>query len=98
MITENHAYFLGRIYQFMMGLGIDSKKFRFRQHLPNELAHYSNSCWDGECLTSLGWIECVGCANRGSYDLKNHTTKSGISLHVNQYLDEPVKTIFQCFP
>jgi glycyl-tRNA synthetase len=36
------------------------------------MAHYSSDCWDGEIDTSLGWIEVVGVAHRGDYDLSAH--------------------------
>lgn len=48
---------------------------RFRQHLPNEMAHYAADCWDAEIECSYGWIECVGIADRSAYDLKAHTVR-----------------------
>lgn len=50
--NETLGYFLGRIYLFMMRVGIDPKKLRFRQHMSNEMAHYAKDCWDCECKTS----------------------------------------------
>ena len=44
------ALFMYKISQFMQTLGIDPKRIRFRQHLKNELAHYSSDCWDMEYL------------------------------------------------
>ena len=32
--------------------------------MANEMAHYACDCWDAEILTSYGWVECVGCADR----------------------------------
>ena len=40
------------------------------------MAHYSSDCWDGEVHTSLGWIEVVGVAHRGDYDLSAHGNAS----------------------
>ena len=48
-------------------------KVRFRQHMNNEMAHYACDCWDAEMLTSYGWIECVGCADRSAFDLSQHS-------------------------
>lgn len=31
-------------------------------------------------MTSLGWIECVGTADRSAYDLEHHTAFTGIKL------------------
>lgn len=58
---------------FLTRLGIEKDRLRFRQHLPNEMAHYAADCWDAEIECSYGWIECVGIADRSAYDLKAHT-------------------------
>ncbi len=90
-IVENEtlAYFLGRIYLFLVKIGIDPARFRLRQHMANEMAHYASDCWDGELKTSYGWIECVGCADRSAYDLTVHSRKTGEKLCVRQTLSEP---------
>ena len=53
-----------RIQQFLIKAGVNPAKLRFRQHMANEMAHYAKDCWDAELLTSYGWVECVGCADR----------------------------------
>ena len=83
------ASYLVKTFQFLMTLGIDQSKIRFRQHLEHELAHYAKDCWDLEIMTRQGWIECGGLANRGSYDLKNHAEASGTSLMAERQLTEP---------
>lgn len=76
IVNEIMAYFLGTIYKFAITLGIPDSHIRFRQHLPNELSHYARQCWDLEVLMVNGnWMECVGCAHRGSYDLTNHNVR-----------------------
>ena len=52
MANESLGYFIGRIYLYMLKVGVDPKKLRFRQHMTNEMAHYACDCWDAECLTS----------------------------------------------
>jgi glycyl-tRNA synthetase len=74
------AYFLGHIYQFGLTIGLKKEKIRFREHLPTEKAHYSSGCWDLECLIDGDWIECVGCANRQSYDLKAHSQTHSLAI------------------
>lgn len=60
---------------------MDVEKYvRFRQHLQNEMAHYATDCWDAEALTSTGWVEIVGCADRSAFDLTHHTLGSGTKL------------------
>lgn len=56
------------------------------------MAHYACDCWDAECLTSYGWIECVGCADRSAYDLTQHTKATGVKLVAEKKLDAP-KTV-----
>ncbi|KAH6624337.1 hypothetical protein B0J18DRAFT_465566 [Chaetomium sp. MPI-SDFR-AT-0129] len=90
--NETLGYFLARIQLFLKKIGVDQSKIRFRQHMANEMAHYACDCWDAELLTSGGWVECVGCADRSAYDLSVHAKKTGAPLIVRQKLDEP-KTI-----
>lgn len=88
--NESHGYFLGRIAMFLKAVGIDMEKVRFRQHMPNEMAHYAIDCWDAEIKTSFGWVECVGCAHRGSYDLVCHAKATKTDLMASTTLDEPI--------
>ena len=89
--SETLGYFVVRIYQFLVKIGVDPQKIRFRQHMANEMAHYASDCWDAELFTSYGWIECVGCADRSAYDLTVHTKRTGQPLCVRQTLNEPLK-------
>ncbi len=87
--NETLGYFLARIHLFLKKIGVDQTKIRFRQHMANEMAHYATDCWDAELLTSSGWVECVGCADRSAYDLTVHAKKTGAPLIVRQRLDTP---------
>lgn len=90
------AYFLVRTYQFLRLLGLPTTSIRFRQHLSNEMAHYAKDCWDAEVLTSYGWVECVGHADRGNYDLTQHARRSGTSMEVFELLPEPInETVYE---
>jgi glycyl-tRNA synthetase len=87
--NETLGYFLARIHLFLKELGVDQEKVRFRQHMPNEMAHYAADCWDAELFTSYGWIECVGCADRSAYDLTVHSSRTGEQLVVRETLEPP---------
>ena len=89
--NETLGYFLARIQLFLKRLGVDQNKVRFRQHMANEMAHYAADCWDAELLSSYGWVECVGCADRSAYDLTVHAKKTGASLCVRETRNEPLK-------
>ncbi|KAK2593164.1 Glycine--tRNA ligase 1, mitochondrial [Conoideocrella luteorostrata] len=88
--NETLGYFLARIHLFLEKIGVDLSKMRFRQHMANEMAHYACDCWDAELLTSSGWVECVGCADRSAYDLSVHAKKTGAPLVVRERLEEPL--------
>ncbi|KAJ5080979.1 hypothetical protein N7456_013689 [Penicillium angulare] len=89
--NETLGYFLARIQLFLLKLGVDFTKLRFRQHMANEMAHYAADCWDAELQTSYGWIECVGCADRSAYDLTVHKNKTGAPLVVRETRSEPLR-------
>lgn len=89
--NETLGYFLARIYSFLVKIGVDSERLRFRQHLQNEMAHYASDCWDAELQTSFGWIEAVGCADRSAYDLSVHAARTNEKMVVRQQLAEPIE-------
>lgn len=90
--NETLGYFMSRIQMFLHKIGILPDRLRFRQHMNTEMAHYACDCWDAEILTSYGWVECVGCADRSAYDLTQHTNATGIKLVAEKPLKEP-KTV-----
>ena len=84
------AWFLARTMDFLISVGIDSTKIRFRQHASTEMAHYANDCWDCELHGEHGWVECVGIANRTCHDLLSHERHSGSKLlKAWRQFDEP---------
>ncbi|XP_040208172.1 glycine--tRNA ligase [Rana temporaria] len=86
------GYFIGRIYLYLIKVGVSAEKLRFRQHMENEMAHYACDCWDAETKTSYGWIEIVGCADRSCYDLTCHARATKVVLAAEKPLKEP-KTV-----
>jgi len=78
---------------------VDPSRLRFRQHMGNEMAHYACDCWDAEMLTSYGWVECVGCADRSAFDLGQHTKATGVKLCAEKKLPAPVtKSVTEIVP
>merc|ERR1719244_2120669 len=97
--NETLGYFMARIQLFLVHMGVDPNRLRFRQHMSNEMAHYACDCWDAEMLTSYGWIECVGCADRSAFDLSQHTKATGVKLCAEKLLPNPVtKSVTQIVP
>jgi len=64
--------------------GIRASHLRVRAHEADELSHYSSATSDIEYLFPIGWSELEGIANRGDFDLTQHTEHSGKSL---EYVD-----------
>jgi glycyl-tRNA synthetase len=90
--NEYVAYYLALTHQLLVRIGVKPDKLRFRQHLPDELAHYAEDCWDAEILSErFGWVETVGIADRTDYDLKAHEKQSGQSFKVFIQYETPKK-------
>ncbi|CAG9583928.1 putative glycyl tRNA synthetase [Leishmania major strain Friedlin] len=85
--NQTLGYFMGRVALFLTSIGV--RFYRFRQHQSTEMAHYAQDCWDAELLTSYGWIECVGIADRSAYDLTQHSNASKKDLCAREEYDEP---------
>jgi glycyl-tRNA synthetase len=83
------GYFLGVAYEWYEGVGVDMDRFRFRQHLSGERAHYAADCWDAEAEVDGDWIEIAGFAYRGDYDLSKHAEHANDDFTVFQQYDEP---------
>ncbi len=74
--------------RWYVSLGIPETKLRFREHAPNELAHYARRAMDIEFLYPFGWKELEGIHNRGDWDLRRHAEFSGKDL---SYFDDVTK-------
>jgi glycyl-tRNA synthetase len=57
-------------------LGLKQENLRLREHSKDELAHYAKTCTDIEYKFPFGWSELEGIANRGDYDLRQHSQVS----------------------
>ena len=77
-----HAYWLATELNFFFTLGANPDNFRIRQHLPEEKSHYATDTWDIEYNFPFGYKELQGIADRGTYDLTQHQTKSKKSLEI----------------
>ncbi|MBN1165710.1 MAG: glycine--tRNA ligase [Methanospirillaceae archaeon] len=90
--NEYVAYYLALTHEILTTIGIDPEKLRFRQHLPDERAHYALDCWDAEIFSErFGWVETVGIADRTDYDLRAHEKHSGERFSVFIPFDTPQK-------
>jgi glycyl-tRNA synthetase len=77
---EWHGYWIEQRVNWHLGLGLRPSHLRVRAHDASELSHYSSATSDLEYLFPIGWQELEGVANRGDYDLRQHTEASGTTL------------------
>jgi len=83
------AYYVYLTQDFLLSAGVDPKKFRFRKHAADELAHYATECWDAELFSErFGWVECVGIADRSAYDLNSHIVSSSVDMYALRPFEE----------
>lgn len=80
-----YDYWVNRRFEWYVDLGIRKDSLRLREHESDELAHYAKRCHDVEFLFPMGWSELEGIANRGDFDLKQHSKFSGQELN---YFDD----------
>ena len=91
--NEYVAYYVALTHELLVTIGIKPERLRFRQHLPDERAHYATDCWDAEVYSQrFGWVETVGIADRTDYDLNAHANQSGTPMTVFIQYNEPKKT------
>ncbi len=78
-------YWVNERLNYYIGMGIRKENLRLRKHDDEELAHYAKGCFDVEYKFPIGWSEIEGIANRGDFDLTQHSKHSGKML---DYFDE----------
>ena len=75
-----HNYWIAARHRWYVDLGLRERKLRVREHGEEERSHYSSATSDIEYEYPIGWSELEGIANRGDFDLKQHTQHSGTKL------------------
>ena len=75
-----HRYWIDARMRWYLDYGVRESRLRERVHGPEERSHYSLATSDIEYLYPIGWSELEGIANRGEYDLTQHTQQSGTKL------------------
>jgi len=77
---EWFAYWIEQRRAWYVRYGLRESHLRVRPHEADELAHYARAASDIEYLFPIGWSELEGIANRGTFDLTQHTENSGTKL------------------
>jgi glycyl-tRNA synthetase len=76
---------LPRRHEWYTAYGATPARLRYREHAPDELAHYAKKAVDIEYRFPFGWKELEGVHNRGDFDLSRHAEVSGENL---EYFDQ----------
>jgi glycyl-tRNA synthetase len=82
---------LPRRWEWYTRYGVTPSRLRFREHAPDELAHYAKKAVDIEYRFPFGWKELEGIHNRGDFDLSRHAEASGENL---EYFDPTTQEHF----
>ena len=80
--TEFFKFWEEKRLAFYRTIGINPEHIRMHEHSPQELSHYSKQTHDVEYEFPFGWKELEGIADRGDFDLSQHTKHSGKELSV----------------
>lgn len=75
-------------WSYYKQLGMRENKLRYKEHGPNELAHYARAAFDVQYEFPFGWQELEGVHNRSDFDLTQHAKFSGKKI---EYFDEAAK-------
>ncbi|HTO26934.1 MAG TPA: glycine--tRNA ligase [Gaiellaceae bacterium] len=75
-----YRYWVDARFGWYLRLGLREANLRKREHSASERSHYSSGTTDIEYLYPIGWSELEGVANRGDFDLTQHTQFSGTKL------------------
>jgi glycyl-tRNA synthetase len=86
---EWYRYWIDRRFNWYLDLGVPAVQLRRHEHAQEDLSHYSRGTTDIEFAYPWGWDELEGIANRGDYDLTQHSKASGTKLEFyDQALNE----------
>src|SRR5262249_52916544 len=100
-----YEYWIEQRLQWYLDLGLRRSMLRVREHSADERSHYSSATSAIEYLYPIGWQELEGVANRGNFDLTQHTEYSGTKLEwieqdgrrYTPYVIEPAVSIERIF-
>ena len=100
-----YRYWVDARFDWYLKYGVRETMLRKREHSAEERSHYSSGTTDIEYLYPIGWSELEGVANRGDFDLTQHTENSGTKLEFvgeageryTPYVIEPAVSIERIF-
>ena len=79
-MEEWQAYWLAEQIKWYHSLNLF--EIKIREHMKDELSHYSSATFDIDYEYPFGNVELGGNANRGQFDLTQHSKESGENMEV----------------
>jgi len=84
IVNSHHIQWIANFYNWLIiTIGLPPEKLRIRQHLPDELSHYSSATFDIEYCYEFGFKELMGIADRSNYDLSQHHANTSARFTVS---------------
>jgi glycyl-tRNA synthetase len=79
-LGEWHAYWLAQQILWFQNIGLT--EIKIREHVKDELSHYSSATFDIDYEYPFGSREVAGNANRGQFDLTQHQNESKEKMEI----------------
>lgn len=94
-LEEWHAYWLAEQILWMKSLGLH--EIKIREHMKDELSHYSSATFDIDYEYPFGSKEIAGIANRGQFDLTNHekASKQSMAVYDEKYKNKIIPKVIE---
>lgn len=89
---KTFEYWKSERFNWYISLGFDKAHLRFRDHRPEERAHYARFATDIEYEAPFGWSEFEGIHHRGDWDLGRHKLKYKDELTGEEYTPWVIET------
>lgn len=89
---ETFLYWKNERMNWYIKLGIEKENLRFRDHKPEERAHYARFACDIEYNSPFGWKEFEGIHHRGDWDLSRHKLNYKDSDTGEEYIPWVIET------
>lgn len=90
--AEAFEYWKQERMKWYLSLGMTQEKLRFREHAPDERAHYARLAVDIEYNAPFGWSEFEGIHHRGDWDLGRHKLSYHDDLTGEEYIPWVIET------
>jgi len=94
-LDQWHAYWLAEQIIWFNRLGLN--EIKIREHMKEELSHYSSATFDIDYLYPFGSKEVAGNANRGQYDLLQHEkfSKEKMEIFDEKYKNKVIPRVIE---